>query len=265
MASVEDPIVDVAELVRLLAPASLLRLGSVPPLMADDRVVHVGAEQVAALQLDRRFPMVVIGADVWAARHQGVRREVLHCAQQHLQPGGHLLVMGQQGAEADDLLARGGDLSPVGRGAVGEVPCAVFVRTERFTVHDLLADARAGLQRLDPLLLAAALRSDDPPLVVDTRTPSDRARFGTIEGSVHLPRTVLEWRVDPTNGYLHPAVRSFDQRLVVVCNHGYSSSVAAATLQRLGYPSATDLVGGVHAWRAAGLPVVPPDHTFLEL
>lgn len=82
---------------------------------------------------------------------------------------------------------------------------------------------------------------------------------------MHLPRTVLEWRVDPTNGYLHPAVRSFDQRLVVVCNHGYSSSVAAATLQRLGYPSATDLVGGVHAWRAAGLPVVPPDHTFLEL
>jgi rhodanese-related sulfurtransferase len=129
----------------------------------------------------------------------------------------------------------------------------------------MVFEARTSLRRVQPVELAAQLRTSPPPLVIDSRTPSDRARFGTIEGSIHLPRTVLEWRLDPANGYLHPAVESFEQALVVVCNHGYSSSVAASNLQRLGYRTATDLVGGVQAWRAAGLPLVPPDHTFLEL
>ena len=82
-------------------------------------------------------------------------------------------------------------------------------------------------------------------VVLDTRTPTDRDRFGVIAGSVHAPRTVLEWAVDPASGYHHPAVRGFDQRLVVVCHEGYSSSLAAQSLRRLGFHRATDLVGGV--------------------
>ena len=265
MATGAGPLVNVTELVRSVAPASLLQLGVAPSLIAPETTVHVEAGRVGSLQLDRRFPMVVVGADVWAGRERRVRREVLHTAQQHLLPGAHLVLIGEPHADADHPLVLAAELVPAGRGVLGELACGLYRRTSRVTVHDLVADARAQLRGLAAAELAASLAEPDPPLVVDTRTPSDRARFGTIAGSVHLPRTVLEWRVDPTNGFLHPAVTSFEQRLVVVCNHGYSSSVAAASLQRLGYVNATDLVGGMRAWRAADLPVVPPDHTFLEL
>jgi rhodanese-related sulfurtransferase len=101
--------------------------------------------------------------------------------------------------------------------------------------------------------------------VIDTRTPTDRARFGAIHGAVHVPRTVVEWHFDPANGYLHPAMRSFDQPLVVVCNSGYSSSLSAANLVRIGFTDVADLVGGFEAWRVAGFPVDQPDHSHLDL
>jgi rhodanese-related sulfurtransferase len=126
-------------------------------------------------------------------------------------------------------------------------------RAVRFTVNDLLAEARRGLRRLTPAEALAAQAAG--ALIVDTRPAGDIARDGAIPGAVNFPRTVLEWRVDPASGYQHPAVTGFDQPIIVVCHEGYSSSLAAATLQRLGFHRATDLIGGFKAWRAAGLPV----------
>lgn len=86
-----------------------------------------------------------------------------------------------------------------------------------------------------------------------------------IAGSIHVPRTVVEWHLDPANGYRHPDVTSFDQSLVLVCNGGYSSSLAAANLLDLGFTDVGDLVGGVRAWINAGLDVAEPDHSHLDL
>ncbi|MCY4430742.1 MAG: rhodanese-like domain-containing protein, partial [Rhodospirillales bacterium] len=143
------------------------------------------------------------------------------------------------------------------------------VGRRRTTVNDLLAEARSGLRRFDPEELAAALDAgdeartgspDDRPLVIDIRDRDDRERTGMIPGSVSIPLLVLEWRCDPTSGHSHPAVHSLDQPVVTVCNEGYTSSFAAASLKRLGFVRATDLEGGVEGWAAAGLPMVqdPP-------
>ena len=137
----------------------------------------------------------------------------------------------------------------------------------RTTVDELLAEARQGLRRFTPAELAAAIRSgaepgpDGPLLVIDIRDRDDRERTGMIAGSVSIPLLVLEWRCDPTSGFSHPAVRSLDQPVVTVCNEGYTSSFAAASLQRLGFSRVADLEGGVEGWAAAGLPVtevLPP-------
>jgi rhodanese-related sulfurtransferase len=92
-------------------------------------------------------------------------------------------------------------------------------------------------------------------VLVDTRQERDRRRDGAVPGSLPIPRTVLEWAVDPASGCPNPAVGGFDRQLIVMCNEGFSSSLAAANLRRLGFDRATDLVGGFAAWRAAGLPV----------
>jgi len=130
----------------------------------------------------------------------------------------------------------------------------------RTSIHDLLRDARAGLERLDPQ--EAFVAQGEGARIVDTRSSDERARTGVIPGSIHIPRSVLEWRVDPdADPAVHnPHVEGLDQHLVLVCAHGYSTSLAAATLQLLGFSRATDLVGGFTAWEAAGLPVRPvPD------
>ena len=253
------------------APRSVLHIGTVPAAlsalpsaMRAEAPICVALDAVASAQPATRFELVVLGADVRGV-DAGRQRAALHLALQQLAPGGRLAVLHGAGDAVPVAELAAADLQPTEQEAIGELLCSWFRRGDRTTVHDLVFEARATLQRVQPDELARRLLATDPPLVVDTRTPSDRSRFGTIEGAVHLPRTVLEWRLDPANGYLHPAVTGFQQHVVIVCNHGYSSSVAAANLQRLGYPNVTDLIGGMAAWRAAGLPVVPPDHTFLEL
>ena len=119
------------------------------------------------------------------------------------------------------------------------------------TLSELLDDARSGLKRLSPLELSQ--RAD--AIVLDTRTPTDRALYGCIPGALHVPRTVLEWRVAQDAPLRLGQITSTEQTLVVMCNEGFSSSLAAATLQSLGYENATDLVGGFLAWRDAGLPI----------
>jgi rhodanese-related sulfurtransferase len=129
----------------------------------------------------------------------------------------------------------------------------------RTTIHDLLAAARARLERLEPEAAAQAA-ADGDALLVDIRSETQRAQDGMIAGAVWHPRNVLEWRVDPASSHADPVVSGdLDARLVLVCHEGYQSSLAAATLQDLGFARATDLAGGFQAWRAAGLPVVRRD------
>jgi rhodanese-related sulfurtransferase len=112
------------------------------------------------------------------------------------------------------------------------------------TITALLAEARAELTRLTPAQAREAMATG--ALMVDIRPTEQRARDGDVPGARVVPRNVLEWRLD-----------SFcERRVIVVCDEGYQSSLAAATLRRLGV-DATDMVGGVQAWREAGLPLKP--------
>ena len=95
-------------------------------------------------------------------------------------------------------------------------------------------------------------------LLIDIRSERQRERDGRIPDAHVVQRNVLEWRLDPASGHSDPYLSdSLDRHLVLVCDEGYQSSLAASTLQDLGFRNATDLVGGFQAWRAAGLPVVP--------
>lgn len=127
----------------------------------------------------------------------------------------------------------------------------------RKTIDELLSEARMRLERLGPEEALAAQRSG--ALLIDTRSHDERAREGVIPGSLHIPRSVLEWRLDPDADpeYRNPNIDSLDQWIVLVCAHGYSTSLAAATLQDLGFALATDVVGGFTAWKEQGLPVHP--------
>jgi rhodanese-related sulfurtransferase len=130
---------------------------------------------------------------------------------------------------------------------------------KRTSIEQLLNEARSHLLRVTPLELRQALIDGDA-IVLDTRTPTDRDRFGCIPNSIHAPRTLIEFMVDPDWGHQHQTIVGFAQRLVCVCNGGFSSSLAARTLQQIGFSRATDLVGGFDAWKAAGLPTEVPDH-----
>lgn len=114
-------------------------------------------------------------------------------------------------------------------------------------IDQLLAEARAGLDRVDPADLAAEMAAG--ALVVDTRPVEQRTRDGELPGAVVIDRNVLEWRLDPTSPNRIAEADRADLRVIVVCNEGYSSSLAAATLRRLGISRATDLIGGFTAWR----------------
>jgi len=127
--------------------------------------------------------------------------------------------------------------------------------SERQTISELLENARAGLNRLEPA--AALMAQQQGASLIDTRCGDDRRASGAIPGSVHIPLSVLFWRLDPTSGYHNPGLADPDRRVVLLCADGYSSSLAASTLVGLGFARATDVIGGFNAWVAAGLPVEP--------
>ncbi len=129
---------------------------------------------------------------------------------------------------------------------------------EPSAIDQLLAEARAGLDRVAPEDLAAEL--DAGALVVDIRPAANREAEGALPGAVVIERIHLEWRLDPTSPWRLTEVTGPDQPIVVVCDEGYASSLAAATLQQLGFERATDVDGGFQAWRADGAPVAkhPP-------
>lgn len=120
-------------------------------------------------------------------------------------------------------------------------------------IDELLERARSRLVRVDPKQAAAeqALGA----LLVDTRTETQRAKQGEIPGALVIDRTVLEWRLDPTSRWHIPEAKNHEARVIVICAEGYSSSLAAASLQELGLINATDVIGGFQAWKEAGLPV----------
>jgi rhodanese-related sulfurtransferase len=120
------------------------------------------------------------------------------------------------------------------------------------TIDQVLAAARARLDRLSPAAAAAA--GERGALLVDIRPVAQRAAEGEIPGALIVERNVLEWRFDPASDARLP-VAAYDLRVVVVCSEGYTSSLAAAALQDLGLTRATDLAGGFRAWAASGLPV----------
>jgi rhodanese-related sulfurtransferase len=123
------------------------------------------------------------------------------------------------------------------------------------TVDELLAQARATLpHRPSP---AEALHAQaGGALLIDIREDDQRRQDGLIPGAIVLPRNCLEWRCDPASQWRHPAITRRDLRIILICDQGYQSTLAAATLQQFGLIHATDLDGGFTAWAAAGLPVI---------
>lgn len=125
------------------------------------------------------------------------------------------------------------------------------------TADQLLAEARSRLRRVDPAEARAAAETGRA-LIVDIRRDSQRERDGVVPGAVFIPRNELEWRADAASEARDERLVS-GCRVILMCDEGYQSSLAAAVLQELGLEDATDLAGGFHAWRGAGLPVVPLD------
>jgi rhodanese-related sulfurtransferase len=124
----------------------------------------------------------------------------------------------------------------------------------RVTISEFLETARRRLNRVHPWQLRDAMAAG--AVVIDVRPEFQQERDGLIPGAHIVTRNALEWRVDPASGYSDPGLgEGFDRRIILVCDEGYQSSLAAATLQDLGFTGATDLVGGFQAWRAAGLAV----------
>ncbi|MFC9333098.1 MULTISPECIES: rhodanese-like domain-containing protein [Arthrobacter] len=116
------------------------------------------------------------------------------------------------------------------------------------TINELLIESRSGLERVHASDLEREMAAG--ALVVDTRPVDQRDRDGDLPGAVVIDRNVLEWRLGPSSPHRLAIADDPARRIVVVCNEGYSSSLAAHTLQRLGLIHATDLVGGFQAWAA---------------
>jgi MFS family permease len=146
----------------------------------------------------------------------------------------------------------------------------VWVAFTTWTKRDRAAERRAARRTVDDLLEAARERVAPRPtplqahealgegaLIIDLRSHDKRRRHGVVPGSIHIPRSVLEWRVDPDCEFRNPAACDLDRTVILMCADGFSSSFAALSLRELGFRRATDLVGGFSAWKAEGLPVRP--------
>jgi len=113
-------------------------------------------------------------------------------------------------------------------------------------IDEVLADVRRRLPHRPTADDVPALRARGA-LLVDIRPVEQRTRDGELEGAVVVDRNVLEWRLDPSSDHRIPEVTGLDQEVVVVCDEGYASSLAALSLQQLGFRRATDLDGGIQA------------------
>jgi rhodanese-related sulfurtransferase len=129
----------------------------------------------------------------------------------------------------------------------------VAIRAKRQTLDELLESARARIRRYDPAEALAAVETG--ALLIDIRSDFERERDGVIPGALHIPRTVLEWRLDPDSDSRNPHIGGLDRQLILVCDHGCSSILAAAGLVDLGFSRSGDVIGGFEAWAQAGLAI----------
>ncbi|MFC9286981.1 rhodanese-like domain-containing protein [Streptomyces sp. NPDC057052] len=142
-----------------------------------------------------------------------------------------------------------------GGAAGGDVVKGAAGKDERpVGIDELLERVRAGYTRVEAREAYEAARAGEA-LLVDIRYAALRERDGLIPGALVVERNELEWRLDPQGSHRAPEATGHDLRIVVICNEGYASSLAVASLHRLGLRRATDLVGGFQAWRSTGLPV----------
>jgi rhodanese-related sulfurtransferase len=125
------------------------------------------------------------------------------------------------------------------------------------SIDEILEAARRRLHRVDAVAAAAAMRAG--AILVDTRSQAQRQAQGCVPGALLVERNVLEWRFDPCSEARLSEATGYDVQVILMCAEGYSSSLAAVSLQDLGLRHATDLIGGFLAWRAAGLPVQPAE------
>ncbi len=126
------------------------------------------------------------------------------------------------------------------------------------TIDEMLRQARSGLERMTPEQAWAAMQTG--AVLVDIRPEFQRRADGDIPGAVVIERVHLEWRCDPASSARVPEAVDYKVRWIICCDEGYSSSLAAASLQTLGLRGATDVIDGFRAWRSAGLPVTNPPH-----
>jgi rhodanese-related sulfurtransferase len=125
------------------------------------------------------------------------------------------------------------------------------------SIDEILASARERIDRVDPGQAFAEFSAG--AAIIDIRPAAQRAEHGEVPGSVVIERNHLEWRLDPESDARLPWADGYDLRPIVICNEGYTSSLAAAALQDLGLYRATDVIGGYQAWQAAGLPTARPE------
>lgn len=123
----------------------------------------------------------------------------------------------------------------------------------RRTLIEILADAEARIARVSPG--EAHRATENGALLIDIRSEDNRSRNGIVPGSLHIPRTVLEWRTAPESELRNPYLGDLDRQVIVLCDHGYSSVLAAAVLTELGFTRASDVIGGFAAWHESGLPI----------
>jgi rhodanese-related sulfurtransferase len=140
-----------------------------------------------------------------------------------------------------------------GRGCSFRILGEDRIHSAAVTIDELLDRARRQLARVEPEQAAAELARG--VLLVDIRPADQRAEGGDIPGATVIDRNVLEWRLAPDSQWRIDGVARTDTRVIVLCNEGYSSSLAAATLKELGLVNATDVIGGFQAWKRAGLPI----------
>src|ERR1700690_4455495 len=132
--------------------------------------------------------------------------------------------------------------------------------TGALSIEQVLSAARARLRRLSPDEAFEAMVKT-AAILVDIRPEGQRAIEGSIAGALVVERNVLEWRFDPASSARLPVATDHDTQVIVFCSEGYASSLAAISLQDLGLRRATDIIGGFQAWRAMGLPIIPPSKT----
>ena len=120
-------------------------------------------------------------------------------------------------------------------------------------IDQLLEQARSRIQRFTARETLARVQAG--ALLVDIRPVAQRAAHGLVPGALCIERNVLEWRLDPSCDHRIPEASNPERPVIVLCQQGYASSLAADSLRALGYAQAGDLIEGFDGWRAAGLPI----------